>query len=74
MVHTGEVETIDGKTGGMEVLIGARVCALAEPSEVLVSQTIKELTAGSRLVFNDRGEHTLKGAPNTWRLFALGGA
>ena len=48
-VHTGEVETIDGKVGGMAVVIGARVGALAGPSEVLVSQTVSDLTAGSGL-------------------------
>lgn len=67
-VHTGEVETIDGKVGGMAVVIGARVGAKAGPSEVLVSQTVKDLVAGSGLVFEDAGEHELKGVPGRWRL------
>jgi class 3 adenylate cyclase/pimeloyl-ACP methyl ester carboxylesterase len=70
-VHTGEVETIDGKVGGMAVVIGARVGALAGPSEVLVSQTVKDLVAGSGLVFEDAEEHELKGVPDRWRLYRV---
>jgi class 3 adenylate cyclase len=70
-VHTGEVETIDGKVGGMAVVIGARVGAAAGPSEVLVSQTVKDLVAGSGLVFEDAGERELKGVPDRWRLYRL---
>jgi len=72
-LHTGEVETIDNKAGGMAVLIGARVGALAGPSEVLVSQTIKDLTAGSGLVLEERGTHELRGVPGEWRLYAVRG-
>ncbi|HYY08144.1 MAG TPA: adenylate/guanylate cyclase domain-containing protein [Actinomycetota bacterium] len=68
-VHTGEVETIDEKVGGMAVVIGARVGASAGPSEVLVSQTVKDLVAGSGLSFEDAGEHELKGVPDRWRLY-----
>ena len=71
-VHTGEVETIDGKVGGMAVVIGARVGALAGPSEVLVSQTVSDLTAGSGLALEDAGEHELKGVPERWRLYRVG--
>ena len=67
-IHTGEVETIDGKVGGIAVHIGARVGALAGPSEVLVSSTVKDLVAGSGLTFADAGEHELKGVPDRWRL------
>jgi class 3 adenylate cyclase len=70
-VHTGEVETIDGKVGGMGVVIGARVGASAGPSEVFVSQTVKDLVAGSGLVFEDAGEHELKGVPDRWRLYRV---
>jgi pimeloyl-ACP methyl ester carboxylesterase/class 3 adenylate cyclase len=70
-VHTGEVETIDGKVGGMAVVIGARVGASAGPSEVLVSQTVKDLVAGSGLVFEDAGERELKGVPDRWRLYRV---
>ena len=69
-LHTGEVETIDGKIGGITVSIGARVAAKANASEVLVSQTVKDLVAGSGLVFEDRGEHELKGVPDRWRLYS----
>ncbi|HEY7667545.1 MAG TPA: adenylate/guanylate cyclase domain-containing protein [Actinomycetota bacterium] len=72
-VHTGEVELIDGKIGGLAVVIGARVGAKAGPSEVLVSQTVKDLTAGSGLVFEDAGEHELKGVPDRWHLYRVAG-
>ena len=70
-VHTGEVETVDEKVGGMAVVIGARVGASAGPSEVLVSQTVKDLVAGSGLSFEDAGEHQLKGVPDRWRLYRV---
>ena len=70
-VHTGEVETIDGKIGGIAVSIGARVGGMASPSEVLVSSTVKDLVAGSGLVFEERGEHELKGIPHRWRLYRV---
>lgn len=70
-LHTGECETIDGKVGGIAVNIGARVGAAAGPSEVLVSQTVKDLVAGSGLEFEDRGEHELKGVPDTWHLYRV---
>jgi class 3 adenylate cyclase len=69
-VHTGEVETINRKVGGLAVAIGARVGSLAAPSEVLVSQTVKDLVAGSGLQFTDRGTHVLKGVPDEWHLYA----
>jgi class 3 adenylate cyclase len=71
--HTGEVETIDGKVGGIAVNIGARVAALAGSSEVLVSSTVKDLVAGSGLAFDDAGEHELKGIPDRWRLYRVVG-
>lgn len=70
-LHTGECETIDGKVGGIAVVIGARVGALAGASEVLVSQTVKDLVAGSGLAFEDAGEHELKGIPDRWRLYRV---
>ena len=69
-VHTGECQTIDGKVGGIAVHIGARVGAAAGPSEVLASQTVRDLVVGSGLVFEDRGEHELKGVPDLWHLYA----
>jgi class 3 adenylate cyclase len=69
-VHTGECEIVDGKYGGIAVATGARIAGLAGPSQVLVSQTVKDLVAGSGLVFADEGEHALKGVPQSWHLFA----
>ncbi len=69
-LHTGELEQLDGDVGGIAVHIGARVAAAAGPGEVLVSRTVADLVAGSGLAFADRGEHELKGVPDTWRLFA----
>jgi class 3 adenylate cyclase len=56
--------------GGLAVHVVARVAALAEPSEILVSRTVVDLTAGSGLQFEPRGEHQLKGVPGTWSTFA----
>lgn len=70
-IHTGEVELIGDDLGGMAVNIGARIGALAEADEVLVSSTVRELVVGSGLGFADRDTHTLKGAPGEWRLFAV---
>jgi class 3 adenylate cyclase len=70
-VHTGEVEAIDGKVGGLAVNIGARVAGLADSREVLVSSTVKDLTAGSGLVFEDAGVHALKGIPEQWHLYRV---
>lgn len=69
-VHTGECELIDAKPGGLTVNIGARIAALARPSEVLVSDTVKNLVAGSGMAFDDRGTHRLKGVPDAWRIWA----
>jgi class 3 adenylate cyclase len=69
-LHTGECELAGDDVRGMAVNIGARIGALAEPSEVLVSGTVKDLVVGADLEFADRGEHELKGVPGTWRLFA----
>jgi class 3 adenylate cyclase len=72
-LHTGEVETIDDKVGGIAVMIGARIGARADQSEVLVSSTVKDLVAGSGLTFEDAGEHELKGIPEQWRLYRVVG-
>jgi class 3 adenylate cyclase len=71
-LHTGECEVMGDDIGGIAVHIAARVSALAEPSEVLVSRTVKDLVAGSGIEFSDRGIHTLKGVPDTWQLYAAG--
>ena len=68
--HTGEVELRGEDIGGIAVHIASRVAGLAGPGEVLVSRTVKDLTAGSGLTFEDRGEHALKGVPDPWHLYA----
>jgi pimeloyl-ACP methyl ester carboxylesterase len=70
-LHTGECEVMDGKVGGIAVHIGARVAKEARPGEVLVSSTVKDLVAGSGILFRDRGKATLKGVPEEWRLYAV---
>ena len=70
-LHTGECEIRGDDIGGIAVHIGARVGALARPSEVLVSSTLRDLVIGSGLEFEARGAHELKGVPGEWRLFAV---
>jgi class 3 adenylate cyclase len=72
-LHTGEVEYVGENVAGVAVHTAARVAALAGPGEVLVSNTVKDLVAGSGLRFADRGMHALKGVPDEWRLFAVEG-
>jgi class 3 adenylate cyclase len=69
-VHTGECDVVGNDLAGLAVNIGARVGALANGGEVLVSQTVKDLVVGSGIEFEDRGTHTLKGVPGEWRLYA----
>jgi pimeloyl-ACP methyl ester carboxylesterase len=70
-LHTGECEVMDGKVGGIAVHIGARVAREAQPGEVLVSSTVKDLVAGSGIAFEDRGEQALKGVPGKWHMYAV---
>jgi len=70
-IHTGEVELHDNDIAGIAVAIGARIGALAGPSEVLVSQTIRDLVAGSGLAFEDAGEQVLKGVPEPWKVYRV---
>jgi len=70
-LHTGECELLDDKVAGIAVSIGARVAAAAGVGEVLVSQTVRDLVAGSGLSFVDRGAAELKGVPGEWRLYAV---
>ena len=70
-LHTGECRSIEGKVGGLAVSIGARVTSLAGRSEILVSQTVRDLVAGSGIELADRGEHDLKGVPGSWRVYAV---
>jgi pimeloyl-ACP methyl ester carboxylesterase len=73
-LHTGECELVGEKVVGIAVHTGARVAAAAAAGEVLVSQTVKDLVAGSGIEFEERGEHELKGVPGRWRLYAVTGA
>ena len=70
-IHTGECELVDGKVAGIAVNIGARVAAEAGGGEVLVSQTVRDLVAGSGIDFDERGDHELRGIPGAWRLYRV---
>jgi len=70
-LHTGECELMGDKVGGIAVHIGARVLSQANPGEVIVSSTVKDLVTGSGIVFEDRGLRPLKGLPGEWRLYAV---
>ncbi|HVN37084.1 MAG TPA: adenylate/guanylate cyclase domain-containing protein [Myxococcota bacterium] len=69
-VHTGECEAIGDKMAGLAVHIGARVAALAPPGEIWLTSTVRDLVVGSRLEFEERGRHALKGVPGEWTLLA----
>ena len=70
-LHTGEVELKGAGIGGVAIHIAQRISALAQPGEVLVSSTVKDLVAGSGIQLEDRGEHVLKGVPESWRLHTV---
>jgi class 3 adenylate cyclase len=70
-IHTGECEVINDKVGGIAVTIGSRIASMAGPSDVLISQTVKDLVAGSGLTLEAAGEHELKGVPDRWRLYRV---
>ncbi len=70
-VHVGEVEQIGGKVGGITVPIASRMMSNADPGEVLVSSTVRDLATGSGLVFEDRGVRELKGVPGEWHVYSV---
>jgi class 3 adenylate cyclase len=70
-LHTGELEVMDGDLGGLAVHIAARVMDRAQPNEVLVSSTVKDLVVGSGIEFEARGAHELRGVPGEWTLFSV---
>ena len=70
-VHSGECEIVDGKFAGLAVTIGSRIAAMAGPSEVLASRTVKDLTAGSGFSFQEVGERELKGVPEPWHIYRV---
>jgi class 3 adenylate cyclase len=67
-VHTGECEIIDGKPGGLAVVVGARISSVAHPGTVFASSTVRDLVVGSGIVFEERGGYDLKGVPGAWTL------
>ena len=70
-LHSGEIELRQGDVAGIAVHAASRVSGLAAAGEVLVSQMVKDLTVGSGLLFDEQGEHELKGVPGSWKLFAV---
>ena len=72
-VHTGEVELAENDVRGIAVHIAARVAALGNADDVIVSRTVKDLVAGSGLTFEDFGTHALKGMPDAWQLYRVTG-
>jgi class 3 adenylate cyclase len=70
-LHTGECEVTRDDVSGIAVHVAARVMGAAGANEILVSNTVKELSAGSGLRFTDRGRHLLKGIEGEWQLHAL---
>jgi class 3 adenylate cyclase len=70
-VHTGEIERMGDNVGGLAVHVGARVAAHANAAEILVSSTVKDLTAGSGICYQSIGERELKGMPEPWQLYRV---
>jgi class 3 adenylate cyclase len=70
-IHTGEIEVRGDDIAGLAVAIAKRVCGVARPGQVLLSETVRGQVVGSGIEFNDQGEHELKGVPGTWRVFAV---
>ena len=70
-VHAGEVDQQGHELRGLAMHIGARVCAVARPGELLVSSTVRDLLIGSRMSFVDAGQHELKGVPGRWQLYSV---
>ncbi|HEY4610842.1 MAG TPA: adenylate/guanylate cyclase domain-containing protein, partial [Ilumatobacteraceae bacterium] len=70
-LHCGEIELHDADVAGISVHIGQRVASLATGNQVLVSRTVVDLLAGSEIMFDDQGDHELKGVPGTWRVFEV---
>jgi class 3 adenylate cyclase len=70
-LHAGECEVHGQKLAGLAVHVGSRVASLAAPGEVMVSQTVRDLVAGSEIELEDRGTRQLRGVPGEWRIFAV---
>jgi class 3 adenylate cyclase len=69
-IHTGEIERRENDIAGLAVHLAARIAALANAGEILVSRTVRDLVVGSSLRFSERGEYDVKGVPGSWQLFA----
>ncbi len=70
-IHTGEVEAMGNDIGGIGVHVASRICGLAEPGRILASRTVRDLSVGSGIAFEPRGEHELRGVPDRWDLYAV---
>jgi class 3 adenylate cyclase len=70
-IHTGEVEILDDNYAGLALHIGARIASIADPGEILISRTVKDLVVGSDFQFDSRGSHSLKGVQGDWEVYAL---
>ncbi len=70
-IHMGEAEVMGGKVGGLTVHVASRALSLAGASEILVTNTVREVTVGADVTFDDRGVHEFKGVPGEWHLFAV---
>jgi class 3 adenylate cyclase len=70
-VHTGEIEMRGDDIAGLAVVIAKRVCDIAGPGQVLLSEAVRSNMVGTDLAFDDYGDHELKGVPGTWRLYSL---
>ena len=70
-LHTGECELLGDDLGGIGVVVGARIAAVASAGEVLVSRTVTDVVTGSGLRFTERGAHVLRGVPGVWHLYAV---
>jgi len=69
-LHTGECEVSESGLSGIAVHVGSRVSSIAAPGEILTSSTVKAIVTGADILFEDRGNHKLKGIPDEWQLFA----
>jgi class 3 adenylate cyclase len=70
-IHVGDIDHRDNDISGLAVNIAARIMHLAAPGEILVSRTVSDLLAGTTITLTDRGQHTLKGVPGHWHLYAI---
>jgi class 3 adenylate cyclase len=70
-IHSGQIEITGDDVAGIAVHLASRISALAEPGDISVSRTVRDLLLGSAIEFDDRGAHDLKGIPGTWEVLAV---